>query len=282
MKPPFAWYGGKTRLAPTIAGLLPPHRVYIEPFAGSCAVLFAKQPSDCEVINDLDGSVVNFFRVVRDRPEALERACRLSPYSRAEWRNCAEMDCPDADSVERARRFWVRVTQSFAAKTGSGWSCSTSRSPPASVSAIGAVARFEEVAARLRRVAIEQCDAVACIERLARPDAVIYLDPPYVMSTRSVLGKRPAGDYLHELTDADHRRLAAAVHNTPATVVLSGYPSPLYDELYAEWHHIDFRAFAAVGARKGAPLGLRTERLWSNRPFTIGSLFDPVRSDNNG
>jgi len=112
MRPPFVYYGGKVGLASRIVDLMPPHRVYIEPFAGSLAVLFAKQPCVHEIVNDLDGAIVNFWRVLRDQPEQLERACALSPYSRAEWEACGVgLDDETLDRVERARRFWVRVNQ---------------------------------------------------------------------------------------------------------------------------------------------------------------------------
>ena len=84
LRPPFAYYGGKTKLAPAIAALLPEHGHYVEPFAGSLAVLLAKPPSRMETVNDLDGALVNFWRVLRDRPLELARACALTPHSRAE------------------------------------------------------------------------------------------------------------------------------------------------------------------------------------------------------
>lgn len=87
MRAPFAYYGGKQGMADLIVSLLPPHRVYMEPFAGSLAVLFAKKPSVHEIVNDLDDAVVTFFRMLRDRPADLERACRLTPYARTEYRN---------------------------------------------------------------------------------------------------------------------------------------------------------------------------------------------------
>ena len=87
-------------------------RVYIEPAAGSAAVLFRKPRAPVEIINDIDGAVVNFFRVPRDRPAELARACRLTPYARGQYLADAE-DEPDAGDLERARRFWARCTQSF-------------------------------------------------------------------------------------------------------------------------------------------------------------------------
>ena len=101
MKPPIAYYGGKSRLAAWIAGMLPPHRVYVEPFAGSAAVLFAKPRSTHEILNDVDGHIVHFFRVLRDRREELEEACLLTPYAREEFEG-ADIDAEDIE-ITRAQ-----------------------------------------------------------------------------------------------------------------------------------------------------------------------------------
>ena len=108
MKPPITYFGGKTRIADQIAALLPPHEHYVEPFAGSLAVLLAKPPSAMETVSDLDGDLMNFWRVLRERPQELERACALTPHSRAEHQ--AAYEAAD-DDLERARRIWVRLTQ---------------------------------------------------------------------------------------------------------------------------------------------------------------------------
>jgi DNA adenine methylase len=109
LRPPFAYYGGKTKLAGTIAALLPDHLHYVEPFAGSLAVLLAKPRSRMETVNDLDGALINFWRVLRDRPLELARVCALTPHSRAEWEACADLDT--GDDLEQARRVWVRLSQ---------------------------------------------------------------------------------------------------------------------------------------------------------------------------
>jgi DNA adenine methylase len=108
MRPPTQYFGAKGRLAPWIASLLPPARTFVEPFAGSAAVLFAKPPSPTEVINDADGDLVLFFRVLRDRGPELARALTLTPYARAELR-AANLDRPGLDELERARRVFVRL-----------------------------------------------------------------------------------------------------------------------------------------------------------------------------
>lgn len=156
MKPAFSYYGGKGRLAPWIASLLPDHRVYVEPFAGSAAVLLAKRPSTHEILNDVDGNVVTFFRVLRDRPEDLERACRLTPYARDEF-DAAHLVDPDLNELERARRFWIRCNQSFASTgtVSTGWSTSIIRGANNARSASNRVERFLSIAERLRHVTIE-------------------------------------------------------------------------------------------------------------------------------
>lgn len=277
MKPPFAYYGDKVGLAPLIVGLLPTHRVYMEPFFGSGAVLFAKPPARFEIVNDIDGDVAVFFRVLRDRPYELERACRLTPYARAEF-EVAKLD-EDLDDLERARRFWVRVNQSFAKTAGrqTGWSITTARTQSVVSSTLGRIERFEACSQRLSTVAFESCDAADLIDRLATSDTTIYADPPYLAATRRGRDRQRPADYGRDMgTDADHERLAEVLRTTPAAVVLSGYPSDLYDRLYAGWwrHEIPVRVHAsnAVTAERGE----RVEVLWSNRDLgTVGDLtFD--------
>lgn len=270
MKAPFPYFGGKQKMAPFIASLLPDHRTYIEPFFGSGAVLFAKAPSPHEIVNDLDDGVITFLRVLRDRPEDLERTCRLTPYSRREYET-AKLDEDGLDDLERARRFWVLVNQSFAKTSGqrTGWSITTRRTQSVPGSVAGRIGRFYKVAERLARVSFECCDGVDLITRLATPDSVIYVDPPYPGEARN---KRHATmtDYRHDMTDEEsHRRLAGALLRTPAAVILSGYPTPLYEALFASWDYIDV-ATTVHSANTGASRSARVERLWSNRPLADG------------
>lgn len=269
MRPPFAYYGGKVGLAPIIVDLLPPHRVYIEPFFGAGAVLFAKRPSAHEIVNDVDGDIVTFFRVLRERTDDLEEVCLLTPYARDEFA-AAVLD-EDLDELERARRFWVRVNQSFAKTPGqaSGWSVTTKRSHSTAASVQGRLSRFHAVAARLASVCIENCDGAQLIERLGQADdAVIYADPPYVATTRNGRTYGRAEDYGHDMGDDDaHRRLAATLHATAATVVLSGYHSPLYDELYGAWDRIEVPVRVHASNAVSVDRGQRLEVLWCNRPL---------------
>uniref|UniRef100_UPI00366F3834 DNA adenine methylase n=1 Tax=Bacillus cereus TaxID=1396 RepID=UPI00366F3834 len=186
MRPPFPYYGAKARIAQWIVGLMPrDHRVYVEPFAGSAAVLFARQrPAAHEVLNDLDGNVTTFFRVLRDRESELIRALTLTPYSRQEYR-AAALTGQDLDDVERARRFFVRTSQSFnAAGAANGkrasWSNGMRRGSSQALTVADLVDRLFAAAERLRRVVIENRPAVEIIHAYDAPDTVLYCDPPYL------------------------------------------------------------------------------------------------------
>jgi DNA adenine methylase len=274
IKPPFPYFGGKSRLAPWIASLVPEHRVYVEPYAGSAAVLFAKRPAAIEIINDLDGNVVNFFRVLRDREAELNRALAYTPYSRDEYA-AADLAEPDLDDIERARRFLVRCTQGHnAAGAGgrAGWSNGIRRNQSQAATVVNLVDRLPQVAQRLRQVVIENRDVVECIAAYDAPDAVLFVDPPYLASTRA-----SRDDYRLDIADeSEHRRLATALHAYSGTVLLSGYPSPLYDELFGDWWRASMevtRPSSNQRGRSGASLGV--EVVWSSRPIgNQPSLFD--------
>lgn len=274
MKPPFSYYGAKGRLAPLIVSLLPPHRVYLEPFAGSAAVLFAKRPAPHEVIVDVDGAVVAFFRTLRDQPDALQRAVQMTPYSREEY-YAADIRAAGLDDLELARRFFVRTTQSFnAAGAGKAHGCSWSNGMRRGSSQATTVAdladQLLEHAARLRRVVIEDRPALETIPKYDGPDVVMYVDPPYLKETRSSLnnGQRRSSDYAHDMPAAeDHQALALALHQVQATVVLSGYASPLYEDLFGDWHRLEVRVSRPTTNRRGHAGTHGIEVLWSNRPL---------------
>lgn len=270
IKPLVPYHGGKSRLASWIVSLMPPHRVYVEPFAGSAAVLLAKPQSTHEVLNDVDGHIVNFYKVLRERPEDLERACRLSPYARDEFAAATLVDSEDLDELERARRWWVRVNHSFnhTATHMTGWSTSVKRGSNNARTVWNRIERFQAVAERLAPTTIENKDAIEVIERYAfSSDTVVYADPPYLLSSRADGGRRrPGGDYAHEFgTEQEHRDLATCLHATPATVLLSGYHAPLYDELYADWHVAEQRVLRRSSNGRSSAQTHVTEVVWSNR-----------------
>lgn len=272
MKPAFAYYDGKTRLAPWICSLMPQHSTYVEPFAGSAAVLFNKQPCRHEVINDIDGNVINFFEVLRTKPDDLETACRLTPYARDSYTAAMAANLEDLDPIERARVWWVRSTQSFGQSGGpnTGWSISIAQSTNRPRQLQYRLGRFADAAERLLPVFIEHGDALDVIDRYGRPGALIYLDPPYLDATRTAYagGRRPRGEYAHEFSsEAQHRALADRARSTPATVLLSGYSSPLYDDLYGDWWRAERQVAKNANQGQYKRRGSATEVIWSNRPL---------------
>ena len=264
MKPPIAYYGAKVTIGGQIASLLPPHEHYVEPFAGSLAVLLAKTPSRMETVNDLDGDLMTFWRVLRDRPADLERACALTPHGRLEHLEAyAPVPADHLDpQLELSRRVWVRLSQGRAGTLRrTGWRfyidpAGSSTSMPGYLA--GYVNRMAAAAERLAKVSLEARPALELIEAYGQhPNVLLYVDPPYLGSTRS-------RNYRHEMSsDAEHCELAAALEACRATVVLSGYDSPLYLEAYDGWHRHEI----ATATGQAHQWSARTEVLWSNRPF---------------
>jgi DNA adenine methylase len=258
MRPPMPYYGGKMRIAAQIADLLPPHRHYVEPFAGSLAVLLAKSPSPMETANDIDQRLVTFWRVLRDRGEELIRVCALTPHSRAEYAASAALDVED--ELETARRVWVKLTQSRSATFRStGWryyidpaGCSSSM--PGYLS--GYVDRFAPALARLHAVSLECRLASEVIDAYGRFDDVcLYVDPPY-------LGELRAPNYAHKMgAAAEHRALLEQLLGCRAAVVLSGYACVPYDEALTGWTRVEIPTFNGNARGDGA----RTEVVWVNR-----------------
>lgn len=269
----YAYHGGKARLVDTITALMPPHRNYIEPFFGSGAVFFGKPPAPRhEIVNDVDGNIVNFFRVLRDDMEGLERACALSPHSRDEFA-AADLTGEMSD-LERARRFWVRVNQSFG-KTLSpktGWSWTTARNTPIPSTVRTRLGRFGDVAARLMSVTIENRPAVDLLRSLdLGPETVVYCDPPYVHDARV----QPEG-YAHEMTDDDHRDLLVVLREVAdggATVILSGYANEIYDGALSDWHRTTAEVMGFSSNARTHHREVRTEVLWCSTP-PAPTLFD--------
>lgn len=272
MDAPFPWFGGKHSLADRIVALLPPHNCYVEPFGGAASVLLAKPPSPVEVYSDVDGDLVNFFRVLRERKEELLEKIRLTPYARAEHRS-AFRAIDDAvyarklDPVERARLFYVIATQSFTGRWQSGWSYDVSASKSgAAALADSDLLNLLRVADRLRRVQIEDRPWYDVIRRYDSPDTVFYLDPPYPPSTRP----NSVDAYRFDMTDGDHAYLARVLLSIRGAAVLSGYATPLYRPLEeAGWRREEVPTHTSTmnnRATAGAYDTSRTECLWVSPP----------------
>lgn len=260
----FGWYGGKYSHLEWLLPLLPVSGVrhYCEPFGGSAAVLLNRPPASVETFNDIDGEVVNFFRVLRDQPDELIRALALTPFSREEFAlACAPLTGTESN-LERARRFFVRARQvrtglAQTATIGRWANCiNTSRAGMSGVVSrwLNSVDRLWEIAARLIRVQIENRPALDVIRLYDDEKTLFYVDPPYPHQSRT---DRRA--YGYEMSDDDHRLLAEVLHAVRGRVALSGYWCPLYAQLYKDWRRYD-----APIKHTHSSKALRQECLWTN------------------
>ncbi len=258
----FGWYGGKYSHLDFILPNVPRDATHFcDVFGGSAAVLFNREPSPVETYNDLDSELVNFFETLRNQPDELLRAIGLTPFSREELARACGYE-RGLSTLERARRFFVRARQT---RTGLAQTSSegrwahcvlTSRAGMAGAVSrwLGSVEGLAEIAQRLQRVQIENAPALEVIARYDTPETVFYLDPPYVHSARG-----DSAAYEFEMTDDDHAELAAALSSIRGRAVLSGYRTPLYDELYGGWRRVDAPVRNAHSVRQP-----RHESLWLN------------------
>lgn len=260
---PFGWYGGKFSHLAWLLPLLPKCHHYCEPFAGSGAVLLNRAPSPVETYNDLDGEVVNFFRVLRDEKDALIEAIGLTPFSREEFAVACKLD-PNLSPLERARRFYVRARQvrtglAQTATLGRWANCrNTSRAGMSGAISrwLGGIEDLSLIAERLLRVQIENRPAVQVISLYDSPQTLFYCDPPYVHETRG-----DAKAYGYEMTNQQHAELASVLNAARAMVAISNYECDLMNQLYPppKWYK------TVSGARTNhATKGTRVEVLWSN------------------
>lgn len=225
-------------------------------------MLLRKPRSYAEIYNDLDGEVVNLFRVARDRGDELRRALEMTPFAREEF---VLSYAPTDDPLEQARRTVTRSFMGFGSNShnqATGFRANSNRrgTTPAH-DWRNYPENFTAIIERLRGVCIENRDAVDVMKAHDGEETVHYVDPPYVAATRD-----KGSDYRHEMTDDDHQDLASELHRLRGAVVLSGYSSQLYDALYGDWQKIE-RAATADGARP------RTEALWLSPRCHSADLF---------
>lgn len=274
-RPALRYHGGKWNLAEWIISEMPPHRVYVEPFGGAASVLLRKPRSYAEVYNDMDGEIVNLFRVVREQPRRLVRELVWTPFSRDEYR--AAFPLAD-DGVEVARRTITRSFMGFGSNAinravQSGFRANSNRSGTTPAHDwMNYPMSLRATASRLRGVVIENKPALGVIAQYDGPETLFYLDPPYVHATRALDVMHGDHGYAHEMTDAQHKELAAALGGVSGMVLLSGYHGDLYDRLYGSWPRVERTALADGAARRTEVLWFNTAA-WAARVQRQGVLF---------
>lgn len=271
-RPVMRYLGGKWRLAPWIISFFPAHRTYVEPFGGAASVLLRKPRAHAEILNDLDGEIVNLFRVLRSPIDGRElaRQVRYTPFARREY-EAAFLSA--GDPIEQARRTLVKAAMGFGSnsvhkRTGfRPGHARTGQIPAGDWS--GLPASLEQAIERLRGVVVEERPALEVIRRYDSAKTLHYIDPPYPHGAR--------GDdcrYRCEMTDGEHAELAEALHVVRGMVIVSGYGCDLYDKaLYADWQRVEVSTHADGGRD-------RQEVLWIKPGAQIAPrLFEDTEAD---
>lgn len=272
MRSPIEWFGGKGNMVKKILPYITDHREYIEPFFGGGSIFFAKRPAKVETINDLNSDVMNFFKILRDEPKEFLRLAKLTPYSRELYNECRLTYRDEVDPIKKVWKWFVVARMSFSGRFGASWSFNVTASNRGMAGTcskfLSTIDYLPQVIERLKRVQIENTDALKVIDAYTTENSLCYCDPPYVSSTRS------AGKYEHEMTDKEHEDFLNLLLETPGKVIISGYSSELYEEYLSDWHRIEFKTACHVAGRtkacgiqgKGSALEkqARTEYLWLN------------------
>lgn len=250
--------GGKWRIAEWIISFFPQHKVYCEPFFGSGAVFFKKSPAYIETINDINGDIVNLFRVCRENPIELSEIIALTPFAREEFCNCYERS---ENPIEQARRTLVRYHQSFGTTNSckKSWRNVQVAGGPRTATMWGYLPEtILKVCTRLKDAQIENIDALTLIERYDDQDTLLYLDPPYPLSLR----KRNI--YQNELSDEYHVKLLQLIKRSKSKIVISSYDNDLYNDMLEDWDTAERETFAQMGLK-------RVEKIWANFKLNVNS-----------
>lgn len=263
--------GSKWRIADKLVDMIPPHHTYLEPYFGSGAVFFRKEPSDIEMVNDLDHDVTNLFWCIQNDAEKLSRLVMTTPYSRQVY-DKSFSGKGDEEPYHKACRFLIQCWQGHGFRmTGGkvGWKHDVRGREK--MYALWNWYRLPvwvmDIAERLRQVQIENSPALEVIRRFNYGDVFMYIDPPYLLGTRS--GKQ----YRHEMQDEDHEELLMELASSRAQVMISGYESEMYDGMLAKWKRVELESNDNTGRR-------RKETVWMN--YDIGQLELPIEGRDGG
>jgi DNA adenine methylase len=235
---PIKWVGGKSRLRKQIINLFPheEHTCYVEPFGGAAWVLFGKPPSPVEVLNDIDQELINFFRVVKNKPEELIYSFELELVSRAEFDHLASLNPSELSDIQRAHRFYYLIMAGWGGELDYPRFQTSITDGGHGNRLIGALRnlkkRIEPVYERLRTVIIENLSWEECLARYDRESTLMYLDPPYPGN---------GCNYAHNMKSwEEHKQLVNTIINAKCKWILSSYDTDEVKSLFADQPGIYF------------------------------------------
>jgi DNA adenine methylase len=261
-RPPLRYFGGKWRIASWVISHFPEHKTYCEPFGGGASVLLSKPRVECEIYNDLDSEIHNFFWVLRHRTDELLDQLKNTPFGR---RELLESYVANENPLEQARRTVVRSWMSFSSQASTGGrsgfrnfvTLSNGNKRSYGREWTDLPAELEKVASRLRGVMLENRNGIDVIQALNSSQVLMYVDPPYLAETRS---KECRSSYRHEMSDKDHDDLLNVLTESSAMVILSGYASERYQNALKGWSRLSKQSYTQNSMGAGA----REEVLWIN------------------
>lgn len=275
---PFKWVGGKSRLRKHIIELLPSHTCYVEPFAGAAWVLFGKPPSKVEVVNDIDQDLINFFRVVKHKPEELMQSFEWELVSRAEFERLASLSPSGLTDVQRAHRFYYLIMAGWGGELKYPRFQTSITDGGHGNRLIGALKtlskRITPIHDRLRTVIIENLDWKSCIDRYDREGTVMYLDPPYP-------GNKV--NYAHNMRGWEaHQELAERLSKTECFWILSTYDTVEMHDLFSEYQIIKIKSSSGMNTEKrGKKRVANNEILVMNYDPAVVSPFVEANTEKN-
>lgn len=256
--PLLRYFGGKFRLAPWIISNFPSHSIYVEPFGGAGSVLLRKNKIAREVYNDIDYSVFNLFKILRDRQSAekLIQLIALTPFHRNEYLNACYCNC--SDEIIQASQLLIRSFMSFSAngihQKNSGFSGSTKKGLTTDATTWANIpVNLLAIVQRLKGVIIENIPALELLDKHDSTETLFYCDPPYLHTTRTT-----TKGYQYEMSFSDHEIFLNKIKNIQGKVVISGYNSELYNDMLSGWARKDTNARSA--SQRGSII--RTECIW--------------------
>lgn len=269
----YNYFGGKFTHLDNLYSNFPQYFNHlVDLFGGSFCVSLNYKGKVIKTANEINEDITNFFEVLRNNEAELVRLLLLTPCSRLEYNNCWE---PTEDKIERARRFYVRVRQSFfslgAQRKNKGWHMAKTH-----VNAHGgetvskwnnAIEKLYEVAEVIRsNFQITNFDFVECIDKIDFDKAFFYCDPPYPRETRASFN-----DYKFEFNTDKHIQLAEKLNKIKGMAMVSSYNCDLYNELYANWRKVEFPV-----KKNNIRSGEVQEVIWMNYKERRNGLFEVI------
>jgi len=245
MKPPVSYYGGKQRMASKIIPHIPKHTVYCEPFCGGATILFKKPYPEItnsdhyrEIINDVDESLVNFFKQLRENGDELCRRIELTLFSEKEHANSTGENLYDDDPIEWARKYFINTQQSFAKEFNRGWGRCV-YGPNLSIGWQKKTDLLHTYINRIKEVAISCTDYSKMIDQYDSPQTFFYLDPPYPGTAQ--------GGYAQKFDTADFKNLIEKLKDVQGSFILSCYDYGF--DVPSDWEKIEFESYCSASGK---------------------------------